>query len=75
MIICIQTKEIKTIKKNWVIHKFPKVQDSYHNTGFSDETESISVLKHSELQYFVVCVEVLRPSQPQWGHVECGQFT
>ena len=40
-------------KKNWVIHKFPKVQDSYHNTGFSDETESISVLKHSELQYFV----------------------
>ena len=22
-----------------------------------------------------VCVEVLRPSQPKWGHVERGQFT
>ena len=22
-----------------------------------------------------VCVEVLRPSQTQWGHVEHGQFT
>ena len=23
----------------------------------------------------IVCVEVLRPSQPKWGHVERGQFT
>ena len=22
-----------------------------------------------------VCVEVLQPSQPNGGHVECGQFT
>ena len=30
-------------------------------------------------RFFFVCVEVLRPSQPngvmQWGHVERGQFT
>ena len=43
--------------------------NEYHNISFVEENE--------KFQYFlvVVCVEVLRPSQPNRGHVERGQFT
>ena len=36
---------------------------------------------HANLEFriynicFLFCVEVLRPSQPNGDHVECGQFT